>query len=218
LHTDIGFNLKPPQALYLVLRRSDVDSPKGQKWPMIQLKLRCSTANTAEIFTRGVSRQDHSSLKFSAQKTHSKWEIIFEGGLHYPSFSFGSSLIKWNHFQLSFCLKEKIQDWLGFFVKHSTNSIDHSENKLWWLTKSSNSIIINSFKAFWYFLNKLDLNPIEYLNKDNLKRNSILQLIFLVHDNLLMPYRHAHLANHTIKIWLIMKTIRSICHSKRSRN
>jgi hypothetical protein len=94
LNTDIGFNLKPPQALYLVLRRSDVDSPEGQKSPMIQLKLRCSTANPAEIFTIGVSRQDHSSLKFSAQKTHSKWEIIFEGGLHYPSFSFGSSLIK----------------------------------------------------------------------------------------------------------------------------
>jgi hypothetical protein len=31
LRTDIGFNLKPPRALYLVLRRSDVDSPEGQK-------------------------------------------------------------------------------------------------------------------------------------------------------------------------------------------
>jgi hypothetical protein len=79
LRNDIGFNLKTPQVLYLVLRRSDVDSPEGQKWPMIQLKLRSTTANHAEIFTRGVSLQGHSSLKFSAQKTHSKWEIISEG-------------------------------------------------------------------------------------------------------------------------------------------
>ncbi len=34
----------------------------------------------------------------------------------------------------------------------------------------------------------------------------------------IMPYRHAHLVNHTIKVWLTMKIIRSICHSKRPRN
>ncbi len=31
LRTDIGFNLKPPRALYLVLRRNYIDSPEGQK-------------------------------------------------------------------------------------------------------------------------------------------------------------------------------------------
>jgi hypothetical protein len=30
LRTDIGFNLKPPRVLYLVSRRSDVDSPVGK--------------------------------------------------------------------------------------------------------------------------------------------------------------------------------------------
>jgi hypothetical protein len=47
---------------------------------MNQLEIRSSRTNRAEIFTRGVSLQDHSSLNFSAQKTHSKWEIISEGG------------------------------------------------------------------------------------------------------------------------------------------
>jgi hypothetical protein len=46
---------------------------------MIQLKLWSSAANRAEIFTRDVSLHDHSSLKFSAQKTYSKWKIISEG-------------------------------------------------------------------------------------------------------------------------------------------
>jgi hypothetical protein len=31
LRTDIGFNLRPARALYLVLRRSDVDFSEGQK-------------------------------------------------------------------------------------------------------------------------------------------------------------------------------------------
>ncbi len=47
---------------------------------MNQLEIRSSRTNRAEIFTRGVSLQDHSSLKFSAQKTHPKWEIISVGG------------------------------------------------------------------------------------------------------------------------------------------
>ena len=46
---------------------------------MNQLKIQSSTTNRAEIFTEGVSLQDHSSLKFSAQKTEFKWEIISEG-------------------------------------------------------------------------------------------------------------------------------------------
>ena len=60
------------EARYFVLWRSDINSPEGQKWPMTQLKLRSSMANRADIFTRGVTLQDHSSLKFSAQKIHSK--------------------------------------------------------------------------------------------------------------------------------------------------
>ena len=80
LRTDIGVYLKWPRSLYLVLRRSYADSPEGQKWPMNQLEIRFGTTSRAEIFTRSVSFQDHSSLKISAQKYHSKWEIISEGG------------------------------------------------------------------------------------------------------------------------------------------
>jgi hypothetical protein len=35
LRTNIGFNLKPPRALYLVLRWCDINSPEDQKWPWI---------------------------------------------------------------------------------------------------------------------------------------------------------------------------------------
>ena len=54
LRTDIGFNLKPPRALYLVLRRSDVDSPEGQKRPINQLEIWSSTTYRAEIFTKNI--------------------------------------------------------------------------------------------------------------------------------------------------------------------
>jgi hypothetical protein len=47
---------------------------------MNQLEIRSSTTYRAEIFTRGVSHQDHSSLKISAQKDQPKWEIVSEGG------------------------------------------------------------------------------------------------------------------------------------------
>ena len=80
MRTDLSFNLKPPRALYLVLRESLVNSPEGQKSPMNQLELQSSTTYRAAIFTRSVSHQEHSSLKISAQKDHSKWEIFCEGG------------------------------------------------------------------------------------------------------------------------------------------
>ena len=47
---------------------------------MNQLKPRFSKSNRAEIFTRDVSLQDHSTLRISAQKDHPKWEIVSEGG------------------------------------------------------------------------------------------------------------------------------------------
>jgi hypothetical protein len=47
---------------------------------MNQLEIRFGTINRAEIFTRSVSLQDHSSLKISAQTDHPKWEIVSEGG------------------------------------------------------------------------------------------------------------------------------------------
>jgi len=59
---------------------------------MIQVKLPSSTANRAEIFTRGVSLQDHSSLKFSAHKTHFKREIISEGGGPLTSMTYVASV------------------------------------------------------------------------------------------------------------------------------
>jgi len=47
---------------------------------MNQLEIRSSTTYRAEIFTRSVSHQDHSSLKISAQKEQPKREIVSEGG------------------------------------------------------------------------------------------------------------------------------------------
>jgi hypothetical protein len=79
LGTDMGFNLRPARALYLVLRRSDVDCREGQKLPMNQLGIGFSRTNRAEIFTRSVSLQDHSSLKISAQGNHSKWQNVSKG-------------------------------------------------------------------------------------------------------------------------------------------
>ncbi len=86
LRTNIGFNLKPPRALYLVLWRRDTHSPEGQKWPMNQLEILSNTTNRAEIFTRSVSLRDHSSLKISARKDHPKWEIVSEGALKHLLF------------------------------------------------------------------------------------------------------------------------------------
>jgi hypothetical protein len=80
MRTDIGFNFRLARALYLVFRRSDVDFREGQKWPMNQLEVRSGTIDRAEIFIRSVSHKDHSSLKFSAQTDHPKWEIVSEGG------------------------------------------------------------------------------------------------------------------------------------------
>jgi hypothetical protein len=80
MRTEMGFNLKQLRALYLVLGRSYNDSPEGQKWPMNQLEIGFGTTNRAEIFTRSVSLQDHSSLKISAQTDHPKWEIVSKGG------------------------------------------------------------------------------------------------------------------------------------------
>ncbi len=78
--TDIGFNLKPARALYLLLQWSYIHSLEGQKWSMNQLEVRSGTTDRAEIFTRSVSHKDHSSLKISAQTVHPKWEIVSEGG------------------------------------------------------------------------------------------------------------------------------------------
>jgi hypothetical protein len=47
---------------------------------MNQLEIRFSRTNRAEIFTRSVSLQDHSSLKISAQGNHSKWQNVSKGG------------------------------------------------------------------------------------------------------------------------------------------
>jgi hypothetical protein len=80
LRTGMGFNLKQARARYLVLLRGFVNSPEAQKWPMSQLKTRFGMTDRAEIFTRSVSLQDHSSLKISAQTDHPKWEIVSEGG------------------------------------------------------------------------------------------------------------------------------------------
>jgi hypothetical protein len=44
------------------------------------VKIRSSTTYRAEIFTISVSHQGQSSLKISAQKDDSKWQIICEGG------------------------------------------------------------------------------------------------------------------------------------------
>ena len=55
LRTDVGFNLKPTRALDLVLGRSFVNSPEGQKWPINQLEIGSSTTYRAEIFTRSIS-------------------------------------------------------------------------------------------------------------------------------------------------------------------
>ncbi len=79
LRTNIGFNLKPPRALYLVLWPTYIDSPEGQKCPMNQLEIRSSTIYRAKTFKRSVSHQEHSSLKISALKDHSKRETFCEG-------------------------------------------------------------------------------------------------------------------------------------------
>jgi hypothetical protein len=47
---------------------------------MNQLEIGFGKTNRAEIFTRSVSLQDHSSLKISAQTDHPKWEIVSKGG------------------------------------------------------------------------------------------------------------------------------------------
>ena len=80
LCTDISFNLRQTRARYLVLQRSFVNSPEGQKLPINQLKLEFTKANRAEIFTRVISPKDQQFLKISAQKTNPEWEIISRGG------------------------------------------------------------------------------------------------------------------------------------------
>jgi hypothetical protein len=59
---------------------------------MDQLKIGFGTTNRAEILTRSVSLQDHSSLKISAQTDHPKWEIVSEEG--------GFPLNKYNEYDL----------------------------------------------------------------------------------------------------------------------
>jgi hypothetical protein len=77
---------------------------------MNQLEIRFGTTNWAEIFTRSVSFQDHSSLKISAQKDHSKWEIDSEGG----------GLLK---------VEDNKTEWLFCFFKVD-NSVQHFQRRL----------------------------------------------------------------------------------------
>ena len=78
LPTDISFNLEAARAWYLVLRRSDVDSPEGEKWLLIQLKLWCSVWPIGLKPLWAITLRNHTSVKFSARKIHLKLETIYE--------------------------------------------------------------------------------------------------------------------------------------------
>ena len=55
LRTGVGFNLKPPRALYLFWRWSYNDSPGSHKWAINRLEVRSNSMYRAESFTNSVS-------------------------------------------------------------------------------------------------------------------------------------------------------------------